>query len=1168
MTTYDVFLSHATADKPVVETLARRLREDGLEPFLDKWHLVPGEPWQEALEDALDTSRTCAVFVGTQLGPWQNEEMRAVLDKRVHNENFRVIPVLLPGTPKPRKKELPRFLHRLAWVDFCNGVADEESFHQLVCGIRGVPPDARPASAAPTPYRSMARPPDQFVHRRELDAARDLLVGAAGSTVGITTALRGAGGFGKTALAQALCEDPAVREAYPAGILWGQMRDDMRAAGRLAVVQDVIRFWHAGERLSFETLSAASARLREVLHGQRVLMVLDDAWRSADVEPFRGLGPGTALLVTSRAGGTLPADCRRVAVDAMQLTEAVTLLVAGLEVDRDEQLDALARRLGKWPLLLRLVNRQLRKLMDGERLSPDEAIAAVEDDLDVSGVTAFDIDDPTSRNNAVKLTLNASLRHLEDQDQQRFQELAVFPEDTDVPLTVLERFWGLGARAVRQSCKRFDDLALLLRFDRGSRTIRLHDVVRQYLLDEHPDLPGLHRRLLDHCRPTSGRWGDLEDHETYLWRQLADHLVEAGDRPQLRRILLYDLEYLEGKLRTVGINALLVDFDVLAEPGEARTLQEALRLSAHVLSRDWGKLLGQVLAGQLLGRCRQVGEQGRLLLQRAADRAPLRPRWVRMCRPGGPLIYTLEGHTEGVLAVAVLDDKRVLSASADKTLRLWDLDSRQTIRTLEGHTHQVVAVAVLDDKRVVSASADKTLRIWDLDSGQTIRTLEGHTGRVRAVVVLDERCVVSASDDKTLRVWNLDSGETRTLEGHTAWVRAVAVLDDKRLVSASSSDPALRVWDLDSGKTIRTLEGHIGGAYAVAVLGGNCVVSASFETLYVWDLDSGKTISTLEGHIGVILAVAQLDAKHVLLASSDHTLRVWDVESGDTLRKLEGHTSRVNAVAVLDDKRVVSASSDKTLRVWDLNSDETIRKLKDHTGGVEGVAVLDDKRAVSASSDSTLRIWDLDSGDTLRTLKGHTSRVQAVAVLDDKRMVSASEDQTLRVWDVESGDTIRKLEGHTNCVFAVAVLDDKRVVSVSEDQTLRVWDVESGDTIRKLEGHTDWVVAVATLGDRHVVSASHDNTLRLWDVESGHTIRTFEGHTTRVNAVVVLNDQRVFSASDDQTMRVWNVDSGETVAAFALDAPVLCVAVTPDGRRIVAGDGVGGVHFLDLELPD
>jgi hypothetical protein len=106
---YDVFLSHHSGDKPEVEALAKRLEDEaGLKPFLDKWHLVPGEPWEEALEEALDQSKTCVVFLGpNKLGPWENEEMRVALDERVRNKSFRVIPVLLPGAEPKDKKTLP-----------------------------------------------------------------------------------------------------------------------------------------------------------------------------------------------------------------------------------------------------------------------------------------------------------------------------------------------------------------------------------------------------------------------------------------------------------------------------------------------------------------------------------------------------------------------------------------------------------------------------------------------------------------------------------------------------------------------------------------------------------------------------------------------------------------------------------------------------------------------------------------------------------------------------------------------------------------------------------------------------------------------------------------------------------------------------------------------------
>jgi hypothetical protein len=141
MPKYDVFLSHNSQDKPSVEELARRLVKEGIQPWLDKWNLVPGEPWQEGLEEALDACQTVAVFLGlTGISPWENEEMRSALEERVRDKSRRVIPVLLPGAPDPREKPLPRFLRHLTWVDFRGGLDDEDAFRRLVAGIRGVAP--------------------------------------------------------------------------------------------------------------------------------------------------------------------------------------------------------------------------------------------------------------------------------------------------------------------------------------------------------------------------------------------------------------------------------------------------------------------------------------------------------------------------------------------------------------------------------------------------------------------------------------------------------------------------------------------------------------------------------------------------------------------------------------------------------------------------------------------------------------------------------------------------------------------------------------------------------------------------------------------------------------------------------------------------------------------
>jgi WD40 repeat protein len=83
-------------------------------------------------------------------------------------------------------------------------------------------------------------------------------------------------------------------------------------------------------------------------------------------------------------------------------------------------------------------------------------------------------------------------------------------------------------------------------------------------------------------------------------------------------------------------------------------------------------------------------------------------------------------------AVAITPDGcRAVSASYDGTLRLWDLESGQTIRRLEGHTGVASAVAVTPDgRRAVSASGDNTQRVWDLESGQTLLVLKGHGSNV------------------------------------------------------------------------------------------------------------------------------------------------------------------------------------------------------------------------------------------------------------------------------------------------------------------------------------------------------------------------------------------------------------------------------------------------------
>ena len=123
MASFDVFLSHNSKDKPVVRELAEALQDRGLKVWLDEWELVPGRPWQEALEEIIETAKTAAVLVGQDgMGPWEDREMRACLSEFV-DRKLPVIPVLLPGAAK--QPDLPLFLKAFTWVDLRDGLTDD-----------------------------------------------------------------------------------------------------------------------------------------------------------------------------------------------------------------------------------------------------------------------------------------------------------------------------------------------------------------------------------------------------------------------------------------------------------------------------------------------------------------------------------------------------------------------------------------------------------------------------------------------------------------------------------------------------------------------------------------------------------------------------------------------------------------------------------------------------------------------------------------------------------------------------------------------------------------------------------------------------------------------------------------------------------------------------------
>lgn len=1149
-----VFLSYAHKDgAKTAQDLFNSLQKANLNPWLDQDRLRGGASWSLEIEQALDDCDAVAAILTE--GSYRSDICRAE-QLRALRKGKRVIPVFIDG-------DKPLYLEHLQHVQ------PKELIEAL-----GETPETKPLPERfqQTRYDTVPSLPPEFTPRPEtLAALRDAVLAEQSDRTVALTAIRGMGGVGKTVLATALAKDPVVLDAYPDGVIWitiGEKPGDPVAAIREAArtLGEPANEWENPNQL------------RNALRDRAALLILDDVWNADHALPYLPDNARCRVLVTTRSSevaGNIGA--REHSLDVLPIEEALAMLeqYAGKRLEHAEEV---ADRCGRLPLALAIIGRLLKR-------RPEDRV-----------LTRLRTRDFDKLDDKILAAVDLSVRALPDGLRRRYLDLAVFEADAEFPLSALQALWNDDDELdAADSADSLVEASLLIRRD---ELFTLHDLPQAYIASNlksdaptmsRPRLRGgsanttaaaLHSQLLTGYAQRCPNGWPTGPNDGYFYQNLAHHLNAAGRQEELEDLLLSPA-WMEAKLHHTNTNALTLDYQPVKGERRFQLIQGAIRLSNSAIDRDPREISSQLI-GRLLHYRAELssGLEDRLRTARKHE-SWLEPVFPALAAPGGPLLRTMQGHAGWVKAVAVTPNgDQAVSASFDRTLKLWNLDSGRDMLTLRGHSRDVLAVAVTPDGgRAISASGDETLKVWDLESGQELRTLEGHSGGVCALAITpDGQRVVSAAGDKTLKVWDLNSGdELRTLRGHHGAVLGVAVTSDGRQAVSASCDQTLKVWDLGSGNALRTLRGHTDWVLAAAVTpDGRWAVSASSDqTLKVWDIGNGAELRSLLGHHGSIHGVAITpDGRRLISASDDETLRLWDLDSGDELRTLQGHHGSVLGVAVTSDgRRAVSTSSDQTLRLWDLESGEDRWSPGNHGWVFMSAVTPDRSRAVSLGSSA--KVWNLDSGEELFTLaQGSGLLVEVAIARDGKRLVSGSSEGIVKVWDLENGQELQTLQGRRHPVpapiSALAITQDGgRVISASSGTTMKVWDLDDGQELRRLVGHTSMVSAVAvTPGGDRVISASRDTTLKVWDLGSGQELRTLKGHTREVSAVAVASDgRRAVSASLDATVKTWDIDSGRQLCSFTADCPVIRIMIDSDCQRIIAGDQGGNLHILRLHLP-
>ncbi|MGW1496361.1 NB-ARC domain-containing protein, partial [Streptomyces sp. NPDC002402] len=546
--------------------------------------------------------------------------------------------------------------------------------------------------------------PDWFVDRGQTRATVSAVCGG-GRAVGITASLWGAGGFGKTTLARAVCARRRVRRRFRSRIYPVTIGRDVRGRAAVAAkVVEVTRFI-TGDTTAFDDPDLAGAHLGRLLDKRpRTLLILDDVWEAEQLDPFLKGGRKCVRLVTTRNPDLLPPSTQRIPVDQMSHDQAKAVLTWNLPPLPEPLVDALLKATGRWALLLRLTNRLIAEQC-AAGADPTATAERILHRLRGNGPAAVDdpaatwnLDDPRLRNQAVKASIEAATTLLPPGGPDRFTELGIFAEDESIPINVVALLWQASSQLTedqtRTLCRDLERLSLLTLDPRRGGTISLHDVIRDYLRSELDTavLARLNGLLIDAVAATlppaqplgpttpdpERAWWLLDG---YLLDHLIDHFLAAG-RTTSAEAVAGDLRWVETRLTQRGPTAPWTDLTRIDTP-HARPLARSLAQTAHLLTpTDPPPALTGVLHTRL---DTQPHWQPQITARHhdPAQRPCLATLWPLPDAPSPALHRTLP--TGPVRRVVIAPDGTWLATTGhDGTVRIWDRATGTCTATLTG----------------------------------------------------------------------------------------------------------------------------------------------------------------------------------------------------------------------------------------------------------------------------------------------------------------------------------------------------------------------------------------------------------------------------------------------------------------------------------------------------
>ena len=570
------------------------------------------------------------------------------------------------------------------------------------------------------------------------------------------------------------------------------------------------------------------------------------------------------------------------------------------------------------------------------------------------------------------------------------------------------------------------------------------------------------------------------------------------------------------------------------------------------------------------------------------------------------LVLDIGHHTAPIAALAFSpDSKQLVSASEDKTIRVWDLASRQTLRVIRGETGpadfgKIGAMAVALDGRLLAEAVrpvapDKgpVIRLYDFASGTQIGLLEGHDGGIYSLAFSsDGRHLISGGSDHTAIIWDADARKAvHVLKEHRGAVSAAGFTPDGLRAITASQDHSLRLWRVADGALLQEMIGHTDEVVSMAIAADGTIASQDKTgAIRFWDGRTGTFINTIAPFPWSGALAFSPDGRELLLTCGSSSWcpanpqYVISTATGRQIANYADHDGLVTAGAISPDGHWAATGDDRNIHLWeprpgarqrDANGVLTTIILGGAGNPVLATAFAAGSPQIAWGTREDVRLVEIVSSAGVPP-ENDRGPLEFVWTLPQKDDAIASPQPVPEKWQLRW--MIRdehSRERESPFARAVSVHEGVRVLvkpggsqGWKSERRVLGWGRYRRNAILIIRNgsHTTFIERNAASGSGHlacgitpdgktVISGGKDGVLAAYDLE-GRKLGDFAGHSGDVLALAPSPDGRyLVSGASDQTVRLWNLRTYELLVTMFYAADGEWAIWTPQGYYAASPDG-------------